>query len=118
MKNLATLALIALLNGIAFAAPSNDGIDPTKKEFQKWSRQTFAYPENADLTNLQEGVVYVSFELTAEGYADNILIESGMSEVINQKAIEIVNEMPKQHLYENGFFEGTRFIIPVKFDIK
>lgn len=34
MKNLATLTLIALLNGIAFAAPSNDGIDPTKKEFQ------------------------------------------------------------------------------------
>ncbi len=118
MKNLAAFTLITLLSTTVFATSSTDGIDPTKKEFQKWSRQTFSYPENTDLTNFQEGVVYVSFELTTEGCADNILIESGISEAINQKAIEIVNEMPKQHLYENGFFEGTRFIIPVKFDVR
>lgn len=34
MKNLAAIVLIALLNGIAFAAPTNDGIDPTKKNFK------------------------------------------------------------------------------------
>ena len=62
MKNLAAIVLIALLNGIAFAAPTNDGIDPTKKEFQKWSRQTFAYPER-EFNKFQKGVVYVSFKL-------------------------------------------------------
>jgi hypothetical protein len=37
--------------------------------------------------------------------AGNILIESVILEVINQKANEIVNEMPKQNLDENDFLK-------------
>ncbi len=117
MKNIAkfTIALASLV--LTFNASANDGVDPTKKAFNKWNKQFVTYTATNTQHN-EQGVIYVSFELTVEGQAEKIEIEQGLSEGLNEKAKEMIQTMPKQHLYENGFIEGTRFIAPVKFDVK
>lgn len=110
-----TLLIVAVLSIPSFA--KNDGVDPTKQLFEKWTKTFVAYPEEATIQQ-EEGVVYVSFEIGLDGEAENLKIESGVSEKLDEKAIEMVESMPKGHLYENGFIEGTVFVVPVKFAIQ
>ena len=110
-----TLLIVAVLSLPSFA--KNDGVDPTKKVFEKWTKTFVAYPEESTVQQ-EEGVVYVSFEIGLDGEAENLQIESGVSEKLDEKAIEMVTAMPKEHLYAKGFVEGTVFVVPVKFAIQ
>lgn len=115
MKSVMTLLFVAVLSISSFA--KNDGIDPTKQRFKKWTKTFVNYPEEATIQQ-EEGVVYVSFEIGLDGETENLKIESGVSEKLDEKAIEMVECMPKKHLYQNGFTEGTVFVIPVKFALQ
>lgn len=116
MKTIITLSLLTILNFATFAMPHNDGVDPTKKSFKKWMNEFVAYPAETIL-QAEEGLVLISFEISEYGNAENLQVESGISEALNQKALEMVKEMPTAHLYENGFTEGTRFIVPIQFTL-
>ncbi len=117
MKTLITITLITLLNISSFAGNQNDGVDPTKKAFEKWTKEFVSYPETSTVEN-ETGMVLVSFEISTDGSTEKVQVESGVSETLDQKAIEMVKAMPKEHLYANGFIEGTRFVLPIKFCIK
>jgi TonB family protein len=117
MKNLIALTVFVVINLTAFAGNKNDGIDPAKKLFQKWSNEFVAYPTQATLEK-EEGIVMVSFEIDEYGNMINIMVESEVSELLNVKAIEMAQEMPIEHLYSNGFIEGTRFVLPIKFNLQ
>ncbi|MFT5821587.1 MAG: TonB family protein [Crocinitomix sp.] len=117
MKNIIALTVFALINLTAFAGNENDGIDPAKKLFKKWSKKFVAYPSQPT-SEMEEGVVLVSFEIDEYGKMINIIVESEVSEALNEKAIEMVKEMPIEHLYSNGFIEGTRFVLPIKFNLQ
>lgn len=117
MKNQIKLILTTALFIVANAAAANHGIDPIKQTFKKWNKQFVAYPKAATVNN-EQGVVYVSFELSDRGEAKNINVEKGLSAQLNLKAIQMIEKMPKSHLYANGFIEGTQFIVPVKFQIE
>lgn len=119
MKNLFALGTLIMMSLMSYAANENHGVDPTKKAFDKWSRSLVVDSNTEAISkHKEEGIIYVSFEIGIDGGTENVQIESGSSEVLNKRAIEIVKDMPKQHLYENGFIEGTRFVLPVKFSIR
>jgi TonB family protein len=117
MKNIATLTFIVLINLTAFAGNENNGVDPSKKSFQKWKKEFVSYPTQTSSSEMQEGVVMVSFEIDEYGKMKNIIVDSEVSESLNTTAIEMVQKMPIAHLYANGFIEGTRFVLPVKFNL-
>lgn len=116
MKTLITGIFITAISLGTFASQSNEGLDPTKRLFKKWSKSFVAYPEEASVES-EQGLVYVSFEISQEGEMKNVNVDSNLSELLEAKAVELVEAMPKGHLYENGFIEGTRFVLPVKFNI-
>lgn len=116
MKNLIALTLIVLVNFSSFAGNGNDGIDPAKDLFEKWTKEFVAYPSQSS-SELEEGLVLVSFEIDDYGKMKNIVVESEVSEFLNVTATEMVREMPIEHLYANGFIEGTRFVLPIKFNL-
>ena len=116
MKNRITVVLALVFMFIGNSVSANNGVDPTKDALNKWSKKFVSYPEVASV-NKEQGLVYVSFELTIKGEAENIEVDSGLSTELNDKAIDIITQMPKSSLFENGFIEGTRFVVPVKFDI-
>lgn len=117
MKNIFALTLFVVFNLTSFAGNENHGIDPAKRSFEKWTKEFVSYP-NQSATEMEEGVVLVSFEIDEYGDMKNIIVESQVSESLNEKAIEMIQEMPIEHLYSNGFIEGTRFLLPIKFNLQ
>ncbi len=117
MKSLLTLLTISLLSLSSFGKTVDGGVDPAKAAFEKWSKSFIAYPE-ASLIQNEEGMVLVSFEISFEGKIKNMQIDRSISPELDKKAIETVSSMPKEHLYNNGFIDGTRFVLPVKFVIR
>lgn len=116
MKTTIAILSAALLSLTSFASQHNDGVDPSKKIFNQWTKEYVNYPAESVKMN-ETGLVLVSFEISTEGEMENVAVESTLSEVFKQKAVEMVQAMPKEHLYANGFIEGTVFVLPVKFKI-
>ncbi|MFT4599873.1 MAG: hypothetical protein ACI857_000040 [Arenicella sp.] len=115
---LITTAILSLIIGTAsFAGNGNEGINPTKRIFQKWQKEFVLYPKQS-LEENKKGIVYVSFSLSENGLMNDILIEEGISEDLNLKAIEIAKKMPKDHLLNNNHQEGKRYMLPVEFSIR
>ena len=117
MKFIITSILALMIGSTAMAGNGNEGINPTKKLFEKWQKNFIIYPKES-LKNHKKGVVFVSFQLDENGHIKNIAVEEGVSEDLNSKAIEIAKNMPTAHLIENGFEENKVYILPVKFSIK
>ena len=117
MKTNIKIILTGIFAFFTVSLSAHEGIDPAKKAFEKWNRQFVSYPAVANEVK-EQGLVYVSFELTEKGEAENVVIESGSNEVLNEKALEMIESMPKSHLYANGFIEGTRFVVPIQFKIQ
>lgn len=116
MKTIITLIAITILSIPSFSFTNIDGVDPTTTNLKKWVNQYNIYP-SISLNQNEEGMVLVSFELSIYGEMENIAIDKSISNELDQKAIEIIKSMPKDHLFANGFIEGTRFVLPVKFTI-
>lgn len=116
MKTTIAILSLALFSLTSFAGQIMDGVDPSKKIFDQWTKEYVNYPAESAKMN-EAGLVLVSFEISTEGEMENISVESTLSEGFQQKAIEMVQAMPKEHLYANGFTEGTVFVLPVKFKI-
>jgi len=119
MKTLVmTLSLLMSISVFSATPGSVNGKgEPKKVSLKQWFNKNLSYPEKA-LENKEEGIVYVSFQINQDGKAINIEIEEGISESLNEKAIELVKEMPLDDLTVNGFEEGARYVLPVKFTLK
>lgn len=94
----------------------NHSKDPNRK-FKKWET-SLVTSHGATQKSSSQGMVYVSFNLTDRGVAENIEVLKGMDSHLNARAVELVKSMPKEHLYANGFIEGTRFILPIRFSVE
>ena len=117
MKTIIALTFLMITSTFGFANIENHGVDPSKKVFKKWTKIVIAYPQESRQVN-EEGMVYISFDILEDGTAVNYNVDAVISSTLDQKALEIVMNMPKEHLYANGFIEGTRFVIPIKFSIQ
>lgn len=91
-------------------------VNPKKVSFTEWINKNIIYPTQA-IKNHEEGIVYVSFTISENGQAENVIIEEGISSALNAEAITIVSNMPLQQLYAKND-SGKTFILPIKFTLK
>ncbi len=79
---------------------------------QKWIAKNFELP--SDLTKSEQGKIYLSFVVEKDGSLSNIRIIRGLSEKINNAAIEVVQKMPKwKPAINNGKPVRSRFTLPI-----
>ena len=57
-----------------------------KSKISEWINTHLSYPESARL-NKEEGIVYVSFELSKNGNVIKVKIEQGISPSLNSEAL-------------------------------
>lgn len=117
MKVLITGILAAIISSTSFAGNITDGVNPTKKVYQKWQKNYVIYPQES-LEENKKGYVLISFELSEDGAMINPKVAEGISEDLDKKALEIAKDMPTDHLTENGIEAGKTYILPVKFSIQ
>ena len=113
MKVLTTAILALVFSTISLAENSTDGVNPTTKVYEKWQKNYVIYPQTS-LEENKKGYVLISFELDEDGKMINAKVAEGISEDLDQKALEIAKNMPTAHLTE----EGKTYILPVKFSIQ
>lgn len=118
MKNL-ILALGILLTLSSRANDVNGGINPisTAEKMQTWIAAHVEYPTEA-LTNNEEGTVYVTFTIADQGMLANVEIAQGISETLDNAALETVLKMPVSELISGSEKQNTVYIVPIKFVIK
>jgi len=114
MKILITTIIATCLSTGALASNGDEGIKPAKRLLEKWQKNFVLYPKES-LKEKKNGIVFVSFELSANGQMKNLKVEEGISQDLDQKAIEIAGKMPTDHLIQE---EGKMYILPVKFSIQ
>lgn len=85
---------------------------PGGGDFLKWIAKNFELP--SDLTKSEQGKIYLSFVIEKDGSLSNIRIIRGLSEKINNAAIEVVQKMPKwKPAINNGKPVRSRFMLPI-----
>ena len=94
------------------------GAEPTThNQLSNQSNQInkIAYPKTA-LDNNVEGRVVVYFELL-DGTANNVVVIQTEDSMLNETAIEIVNDLSIEYLLQLQETGKTGFLLPVNFDI-
>ena len=110
------LILITILSLSLPLLSNASGGEPNKSKALKWLNKHISYPENA-IENNEEGVVYVAFTISPQGNAENIEIEEGSSESLNQEAVRTIESMPLLEMYSEENPQKT-YILPIKFTLK
>lgn len=118
MKNV-ILGLGILLGASSLATEKNDGVNPvsTTKNLHGWLTENVIYPETA-VENKEEGTVYVSFTISENGTVENVSIAQGVTESLNNAALDVVMKMPVNELISGSEKGDTAYIVPIKFVIK
>jgi len=117
MKTIIALCILISSATYGLAINPTHGVDPAKQVFKKWTKTFVAYPQ-ASVAVGDQGYVYVSFDILADGTAANYVVDAGISATLDQKALEIVKSMPKEHLLNKEAVKSAHFIIPIKFTIQ
>ncbi|MFD1553349.1 hypothetical protein DNU06_06705 [Putridiphycobacter roseus] len=110
---------LVLLIAIAFVLPitaSAGNVKPVKSKLFTWVSENLTYP-TAAITNKETGVVFVSFQIDKNGKAENIQIQKGISNTLNQAAMEVVKNMPLQDIHKSETPE-KEYVLPVRFTIQ
>jgi len=84
---------------------------------QNWISANVSYPAAA-VTNKEEGTVYVCFTVSEDGTLENAEIAQGVSQNLNDAALNVVAKMPVNELLAGSEKYGTNYIVPIKFVIK
>ena len=87
-------------------------------ELQRWINSNVIYPETAIAMN-EQGRVYLSFVIEADGSVSNIKIERGVSDDLDKEAKRVARKMPK---WDAGEVAGkkvrTRCRLPIIFTLE
>lgn len=108
------LILILVLCAPLMSVAGN--IKPVKSNFNEWVNNNITYPTQA-IKNHEEGIVYVSFTISENGEAKNVVIEEGISLALNAEALAAVTNMPLKAMFVKSDPTKT-FILPIKFTLK
>lgn len=111
------LGLGLILTSQAMASVTNNGVNPGKQVLHTWLADHAEYPANAE-ANREEGVVYVSFNVTPEGLVEEVMVEQGVSEDLDRAAVELVQQMPVHDLLPVTTGDNAHYVVPIKFVIR
>ena len=85
---------------------------PGGGDFLKWIAKNFELP--SDLTESEQGKIYLSFVIEKDGSISNIRITRGLSEKLNNAAIKLVQKMPNwKPAINNRKPVRSRFMLPI-----
>ena len=119
MKKLVLVMVLALSLPLMSSA-NNGGIDPlnsSNKTIKEWLNTNIVYPNSA-IENKEEGIVYVSFMISEDGNVENVKVVQGISNSLDNEALNAVNNMPVSELRNNYDSTGKTYILPIKFILK
>ncbi len=86
-------------------------------ELQKFIKENVQYPQTSIEMN-EQGRVYLSFVVEADGSISNIAVERGVSEDLDREAKRVVRSMPKWNAGESkGKKARTRCRLPINFTL-
>ncbi len=111
MKKL--ILIIAIVISLPSLANSDKGEPTFGSNISKWISANLSYPSQA-IEKQEEGTVYVSFSVSENGEAENVQIEDGISETLNDEAIKAVKSMPLNGLFSTDNPDKV-YILPIKF---
>jgi len=124
MKNFTSIKLSTRILGLGLllAATSfaNDGVKPlanAKTKMHEWLMNNTVYPASA-ATNKEEGTVYISFTISETGVLQNVELAKGVSQDLNEAALNVVRKMPVEQLISGSEKLESVYIVPIKFVIK
>lgn len=87
------------------------------KGMQKWIIENVIYPESALENNLQ-GRVFLSFIVEIDGSISNIVVERGVTKVLDEEGIRLLKSMPKWSPGEAKKHKvRTRCRLPINFKL-
>lgn len=113
------LSLVLVLSAAVSAAETVDGKNPldASQKMLNWVSANLDYPTDA-IANAEQGIVYVSFTVNADGTLENVEIAQGISQNLDNAVLKLVSEMPVNELLENNQNQASSYILPVKFVIR
>ncbi len=83
----------------------------------RYFRNSVVYPRKA-VDDGTEGVVYVTFVITAQGAIEDVKIKGGVSEELDAEAIRVIKAMPKwKPAKQGGKDVAVYYTTPVRFEI-
>jgi protein TonB len=86
-------------------------------ELQRFIKENVQYPQTSIEMN-EQGRVYLSFVVEADGSISNIAVERGVSEDLDREAKRVVRSMPKWNAGEaKGKKARTRCRLPINFTL-
>ncbi|SFT51058.1 TonB family C-terminal domain-containing protein [Lishizhenia tianjinensis] len=115
MKNLVVLPLVCVIISFsAFSAgdPSAETCVNTTEVIKNWVEEILEYPTLA-IERRQEGTVQISF--TIKDGKINAWVSEGVCKLLDNAALEAVNNTPLNQLILCSDQEGEQFTLPVKF---
>jgi TonB family protein len=114
MKNVFVMFVFVI--GISSFAMAGHGKPQKANQLVQWISKNLIYPEAA-FENREQGVVLISFTVSAEGTAEHVKVEEGVSEKLDKAALETVENMPLENLY-NSDEPDKQYLLPIRFSIK
>ena len=112
-----TISLMSLAAQASTHGQLNKGEPLITSKMTNWVNKHLTYPENA-IENKTEGTVYVGFSLNSEGQLEDVKVVQGVSEELDQEALNVFNEMPIADLLISIPYSTIDYILPIKFAIK
>ena len=111
MRNLilSLIALATIFSNFAFASNEPTSI------FQRIADK-IAYPTSS-IENQEEGTVYISFEINDQNEIVNEKIELGVSDNLNEAALNALKNLSQEELIQLKEEEGNQLILPIRFRI-
>ena len=107
---------IAIMIILGLCLPLTSMAGNVKPNIFEWLNKNLIYPTTA-VENKEAGTVYVSFIVTENGKAENVIIEHGISNALNEAALKAVNNMPLTELYNTENPEYV-YVLPIRFTLK
>lgn len=106
-----SLSLICENNALANHLPNH-----VERAIHTWITENLQYPQQA-IKTLDQGTVYVAFEIDQHGYLVNVHIEEGVCAALNEAALNLVLTMPLHELVPDQTNCTGSYVIPIKFEI-
>lgn len=109
---------LAIFTGASLSYGNSEGTEKKliQESMQSWVTQNVNYPESAKKEKI-EGTVFVEF-VVEQGAVKGAKVVSGSEAELNEAALDIINSIPDSIMKATREMNQSKFVLPIKFDLK